>query len=311
MSSTSESIAPVKQEHAVVAIVSRKPIDPANQREKASPTMPAPQHAVTAPRPAVLRDMGPIESITDLSMYTLTMPRANLVSETGSMKENDVARPTLHLQASTKKNILMEIELNNIFKPGAQRSNVPVLSRSPEDADESAPPVSPHAHEIETGNFPLKLTMLYPTDPDFCYSQSSESGENVCLLQRWMDFIQPPPNHRQASLGDSLLLPPAGRPNPVPTDTVNKNIEYIPPKLSLSHNVTESSIATDTMEDSEGGQSWYFRSDVSAITFGSEFEALLRTKSLPQLTVPSTCTSSGDRVHHQTYQPVLEGYQWI
>ena len=101
-----------------------------------------------------------------------------------------------------------------------------------------------------------------------------------------MNTTAPPTNAcRQASLGDSLLLPPIGRPNNCIVSRSNNEgeskIEYIPPKISLKSAVTESSC---NYGSEESGQSWYFRSDVSAITYGSDFDALLsRMNSLPQL----------------------------
>jgi Protein of unknown function, DUF547 len=233
--------------------------------------------------------------------YPIKISRYPISSETQDMKENEV--PTrkylnsLHLQPTTTKNVFTEIEVNGIYNAGAQRCIVPALSSPPEYTHWSTPAEdasSENEHDIETGGFPLKLSRLYPTmDHDFCYSQSTESGgggeENVCLLHhRWMDLIQPPLGPRQASLGDSLLLPPGSGPRISQTDAIHHhNMEYNtypPPGLTnLCHNVTEASIE---LEDLERGQSWYFLSDVSAITFGSEFEALLRINSLPQL-VPS------------------------
>jgi Protein of unknown function, DUF547 len=326
-----------------------------DQQEAAPPVVTA-RHGTTVPAsgPFMVRDTGPFESMTDLSLYTsemqLPMNSANqkvfpdfksaspptfpiktpvhpAASATQDMKENDLSSrkflTKLHLQPSTMKNVFTEIEVNGLAD--AQRGIVPVLSPPPEYTQWSASPeeTSPVTkQEIETGCFPLKLTRVYPTmDNDFCYSQSTESGggrgeENVCLLHhRWKDLIQPALGPRQASLGDSLLLPPGTRSSPpVPTTAaINHHpMEYTihpPPGLTnLCHNVTEASIE---LGDLERGQSWYFRSDVSAITFGSEFEALLRMNSLPQL-VPSpgggtTMTYSPDPIHRRFQHPSIGG----
>ena len=319
----------------VAAITSLKQVTPHKKdpQEAAPPTKVPARNATTLPAtgPETLRAIGPFESITDLSLYTSSMQHTGKYAKQEEYKSasssptNDTHRATsmypislgnedtkenevpfhhmptkLHLQPSPIKNVFTEIEVNGLGTAGTQICNIPALSM---------PPVK--ENEIETGGFPLKFTRLYPiTDQDFCYSQSSESGgENVCLLnRRWMDLTQPTLGTRQASLGDSLLLPPGSdRPFPM-TEPNHTEYNIQPPKLTtLCHNATESSIE---LEDSEGGQSWYFRSDVSAITFGSEFEALLRMNSLPQL-VPSPggeAPYSSDRIHYSQFYPSIGGY---
>jgi hypothetical protein len=249
--------------------------------------------------------------------------------------------PTTLSPSKPIKKVLTEIEISGFDNSGKQRPKAPVVHQQQEQQHKPdnegivtsfhsksvpvAPPSVHHDHEIETGGFPLKLPELYPMESDFCYSQSSESGQSICSFERWMDIIHLPPTcNRQASLGDSLLLPPTGRPNCHPRrvdDTLppvhHTNREYIAPVTSplpsfhhrnhvatIHSNTSSCNNATDTtatitsaptedealcLEDSEdGAPSWYFRSDVSAITYGSEFDALLlRMNSLPQL-VPAT-----------------------
>jgi hypothetical protein len=233
------------------------------------------------------------------------------------------------------------------FKPGQDK---PDNVGKPEYQDKVYKPISCSiAHDIETGGFPCKQPInspvISPTEEiEFCYSQTSNSGDdNMALIQQWIGYRQPPTSSRQsslgdsinlllsqpptsarqASLGDSIVLPPSGRSkldhrsnriNTQPgTATDVKKVEYFAPHVSLNHNVTNDSLYhVNRFDESESnGQSWgCLRSDVSAITFGSDFDTLvLRGNSLPQL-VPSSISPTGVELmnshHHQFTFPNLQ-----
>lgn len=178
-------------------------------------------------------------------------------------------------------------------------------------------------HDFQTGllpdklrNPPLKHSTDDLTDQFFGKGSIHGSDDSVALIQQWiglthgeptssvqksqgdsilMQAFEAPSSARQASLGDSMLLPPTGRtkpiPRPTPTNTEKTKIEYFLPTENRDPNILYD--ANRRFDDTEnGGQSFTFRSDVSAITFGSDFDALLRTNSLPQLVHPATSTST-------------------
>ena len=181
------------------------------------------------------------------------------------------------------------------------------------------PTPAPAQHDIQTGLFPdghrnsIHKRSTHDIADQIFGQAPHEGSDRLALIQQWIGFtereptsarqasqgdsilmqaVQAPPSARQTSLGDSILLPPLGRTKILPrTSAPNPDttkIQYFLPTENRDPNILYD--ANRRFDDNEagGGQSFTFRSDVSAITFGSEFDALLRANSLQQLIHPTT-----------------------
>ena len=184
-------------------------------------------------------------------------------------------------------------------------------------------------HDIQTGLFPDKLRNI-PLQHSTHAESTHVNNKSIDMIQQWIGFthhepaneqqtsqgdpllmeaLQVPSNARQASLGDSVLFPPVARPRITASNTDPTKIEYFLPSENTDPNtmaIYEANRSFDDMEN--GGQSFTFRSDVSAITFGSDFD-LLRANSLTQLVHPATTSvTTMNKVRNLMQPPVMAPY---
>ncbi len=181
-------------------------------------------------------------------------------------------------------------------------------------------------HDIQTGLFPDKLRNM-PLQHSTNAESTHVNNKSMDVVQQWtgfthlepvieqqtsqgdpvlMEALQVPSNARQASLGDSVLFPPAVRTRITASNTDPTKIEYFLPTENTDPNMYEANRPFDDVEN--GGQSFTFRSDLSAITFGSDFD-LLRANSLSQLVYPATTSvAMMNKVRNLLQPPVTAPY---
>jgi hypothetical protein len=198
-------------------------------------------------------------------------------------------------------------------------------------------------HDIQAGLFCDGLKSQNPimkrstnntVDPLYGQGGSDYGKDSLALIQQWIGFDKPEPasarqtsqgdvillptihapsNARQTSLGDSILLPPLGRTKISPRTSAptsdTTQVEYF---LATENMAYDSNRRFDEIHQTSG-QSFTFRSDVSAITFGSDFDALLRANSLPQLMHPPPSFSAmvdvrASMQHSMTASPTSVAY---
>ena len=129
----------------------------------------------------------------------------------------------------------------------------------------------PVAVDIETGGFPFKPTVLRRSAS--AESQGSSGVGSLGLLLRWM-VGRPEPSirglgGREPSLGDSMLSSP-GRKLCTPIKRNRLGFEQ-----STSTNTTSNTTTDFEDPGDDDGYSYGFLSDMSAMTFGSDFDILI------------------------------------